>query len=877
MKIHAVRLANVGRFGTPIAIEGFGGTLDLLIGPNEAGKSTIFRALETLFLQKYTMGGRNLERLRPYGGGEPLIEADFDAAGGCWRVTKQFGRGKLAELADRAAGRTIARGEEAEERLKALIGGGGGAAMLWAGQQSLLTHKPPEGDAREALVAAIERNVEAVVAGPEARLVREKVSAALERLIQPRRKAPVAGGAYHTAIARRDALRARLATAQAEADAAAGRLDELETLRRRLEETASPTLCDALVRAAAQARAAAEGGVMARQRLEAALAAARAASLEHEKAATALEAFDRVVGESEALAARLRGDETRSETLAAELARSEPLLKAEEEALARLTHEERAANDLIAAIAAAESRASASHRLEDRSRALHAARKLETIMAEASQALSLNGATAERLDRAVKLERDLAMTESTIAAAAPSVQVRYAAGGEGRITADGTPVRADMPIVVREPLALDIAGVGTITVRPGETTGAALGLTAERQRRDLTQALSEMGVVSLEDARARHAARLRAEQALVEARANLKGIATGGVSQLALEVESLAAELAEAGAATTAPSDLPPRKEAEARLKASRRSQDEVGARVAELRRKHARLVADAQSLDARIAAEQMRLAEINAALPLPAARGEERSRRATAAEHAGQAARAAAVTVEGLKVAAPSEARLAELKDVRDRTARAAADAAAAARRLEDQIIAVTSKIERDDEDGAALVVADLARQLERAEGVVGRFAREVESLELLGEVLDALEGETRDRFLKPVAERLSPYLGLVFSGGRLSFGEGHAIESFERAALSEQFDALSLGTREQIAVLVRLAYARLMSDSGQAMPVVLDDALVFSDDDRIAAMFSALEAAARHHQVIVLTCRRRSFEALAAKRLEIVPWARR
>ena len=54
--------------------------------------------------------------------------------------------------------------------------------------------------------------------------------------------------------------------------------------------------------------------------------------------------------------------------------------------------------------------------------------------------------------------------------------------------------------------------------------------------------------------------------------------------------------------------------------------------------------------------------------------------------------------------------------------------------------------------------------------------------------------------------------------------------------------------------------------------MPVILDDALVFSDDERIEQMFDAINRAGRNQQVIVLTCRARSFASLGGRQLQIV-----
>jgi uncharacterized protein YhaN len=87
-----------------------------------------------------------------------------------------------------------------------------------------------------------------------------------------------------------------------------------------------------------------------------------------------------------------------------------------------------------------------------------------------------------------------------------------------------------------------------------------------------------------------------------------------------------------------------------------------------------------------------------------------------------------------------------------------------------------------------------------------------------------------------------------------------------------SEDFDRLSGGTREQIAVLVRLAMAALLAERGRAAPVILDDALVYCDDERIEQMFIALNRAGQNQQVIVLTCRARAFQTLGGRPLRLV-----
>lgn len=66
--------------------------------------------------------------------------------------------------------------------------------------------------------------------------------------------------------------------------------------------------------------------------------------------------------------------------------------------------------------------------------------------------------------------------------------------------------------------------------------------------------------------------------------------------------------------------------------------------------------------------------------------------------------------------------------------------------------------------------------------------------------------------------------------------------------------FGALSTGAREQLVILVRIAAARLVH-SGDKVPVILDDALGYSDQTRRRRMWTALDRAGEDCQVFILT----------------------
>jgi hypothetical protein len=126
------------------------------------------------------------------------------------------------------------------------------------------------------------------------------------------------------------------------------------------------------------------------------------------------------------------------------------------------------------------------------------------------------------------------------------------------------------------------------------------------------------------------------------------------------------------------------------------------------------------------------------------------------------------------------------------------------------------------------------------------------------------------------PVINRLQPFLHQVFPDAEVVLNEAFGLEALSRGGDGEAIDLLSDGTREQLAVLVRLGFGRLLADAGTPAPLILDDALVYSDDARIAHMFGALRMAAERYQVIVFTCRSATFAPLGGTPLAIKCWDR-
>jgi hypothetical protein len=182
--------------------------------------------------------------------------------------------------------------------------------------------------------------------------------------------------------------------------------------------------------------------------------------------------------------------------------------------------------------------------------------------------------------------------------------------------------------------------------------------------------------------------------------------------------------------------------------------------------------------------------------------------------------------------------------------------------------------ELKSDRTDDVAARVAELMELCAGAEAHCRDLQEEAAALQLLAQELDAAAARTRDRFAKPVVARLAPYLQLLLPQARLVLGEDLAPQALERASQCEDFARLSGGTQEQLGLLVRLAFARLLADTGAPAPLIIDDAVVNTDDDRLLRLFQALHHAAQAHQVLVLTCRERDFAALGGHRIALATW---
>ena len=138
-----------------------------------------------------------------------------------------------------------------------------------------------------------------------------------------------------------------------------------------------------------------------------------------------------------------------------------------------------------------------------------------------------------------------------------------------------------------------------------------------------------------------------------------------------------------------------------------------------------------------------------------------------------------------------------------------------------------------------------------------LAEMREQAEAVRLLRQLAVEEYGKAEDRLLTPVYQESGRLLNLLWKDSSFNLErDTWRVKSVNRAGVSEDFDVLSGGAKEQLSVIVRIALAQVLAKERAAMPLILDDILGWTDDGRLKQMVRVLEVAAQEMQVIVLTC---------------------
>jgi DNA repair exonuclease SbcCD ATPase subunit len=172
------------------------------------------------------------------------------------------------------------------------------------------------------------------------------------------------------------------------------------------------------------------------------------------------------------------------------------------------------------------------------------------------------------------------------------------------------------------------------------------------------------------------------------------------------------------------------------------------------------------------------------------------------------------------------------------------------------DALTATRSLLDDRSRDGLFEQAEDAASSLEQARRTLERVERQAAAVRLLWETLETARRDAHRRYAGPLSERIRQY-GSVLHGDHfdVELADDLSIERRTLGGVTLAFDQLSGGAKEQLALLARLATATLV-DPAEGVPLIIDDALGYTDPQRLRLMGAVLAMAGRDCQVIVLTC---------------------
>lgn len=875
MKLRAIELTNIRRFaGRSARLSDIGDGITVLCEANEFGKSTFFDALHAVFFERH--GSRNavIKALQPHAGGAPEVAVEVDLPEGGFRISKRWLQRPQAQVLD-SSRRLVAQADEAEAWIDRILNGGlqGPTGLLWV-RQGLMGVEPEGAStderrdrerglaARRDLLSSVAGEIDMMTGGRRMDLVVDRVSAALAVLATDGGR-PKANGEWKRALDQVETLALREADLRPRADRLFGDLARRSELQRTLARLTDPEAVTERSRTLAQAGAAHQDALAHQARIAQAETALRLADLDAQRAETEFARLGTLTTRLTDAREALRQSEE-----AAFAARNRADDLAQRERLASGNHEEAVVNARTLRVRLdranrARSAGVALSQAEDLRRRLDQAADLQADLERAQAGRSRITATPEAVSAAEKAQAALDLAEAR--AEALAVTIEALPEGEAMPLLAGRPMLpGPQPLLTAADLILP--GFGKLRIDPGTARVSDTSAEIMAARKRLEAALAACGVESETEARAALVQVREFDASIAQATLLLGAIAPDGLDALRAALARAIAEGAEVSADAEAgdPESLSPElaaaetveAEATATLRAAHEllvEANQVRA-VAEANRASAeRLFLAAQSEAGDPTKLADRVAVLDEGMPSLAA-----------------IRRTAEAALAGLRASAPdlatTEARLARAKSASEQAVRETAKA-------REDLAGLNATISALADEGLEEQLSALAEERVEAEARAKRYEAEARSLTRLRRALEEARSTARDAYFGPVLRELQPLLHILHPGAQLVIDDTTLLPTtLTRNGQEEPLEILSGGTREQLAILTRLAFARLFAAAGRPVPVILDDALVHSDDDRIEAMFDALHRTSKDQQILVFTCRQRAFAALGGERGRVV-----
>lgn len=858
MKLDHLHISEVKQFRQPLHIDGLTTGINVFVGPNESGKSTLVDAIRAAFFERYKSG--SVEYLQPWGDSSaaPEVEIAFDWQGERWLLNKRFLNKPRCDL---VVGGTHFSETDAEDKLAELFGyqfalkGAsrpevqGIPGLLWVQQGTIQDIRDPVGHAGELLQSALGTSLGEVAASAG-----DELTAALEKERgQWLTRTGKPTGDYKAVMDTCSSDRADLSEMDAQIARYREQVDELGRLREQRQTIDRPQPWQAERRLAneAQRHLNEVNGWQDEQQQDHAKLADRARSQDlcrqqlrdfeaarkqlAKRAAAKAKALEQVA----ACAERQPSVDTRLQQATAAYARAKTAAAQSRQQAERIRLQSE--HDALASS------------LASGRKTLKQARDVQKALVdlrEQHQASSIDEKSLSKLRRCRDKLGELAIRRESLATRLQFdlLPGKSLAVGEENVTGTGKRLLV-------ESTQIAIPEIGTLRLQPGGADIAELVREQERAQGQHDSLLAQLGIATLAEGEQRVAASKQLVGQVERETARLDGMAPEGVDALAAQCDLDAARLhALSGKLAGLPATMPDAADeaaadaalasANTRLKAAEQATHEL---------EHDRAMANQALINA-----SDEWTQLHDELESPEYQQRVRNANDQLVNLNAEAASIGdAITARQQQIDAANPDVLQQDVERHTRSADAMERDAAARKQSIDRLEAT---LETLGAQGLEEERNTLRQKLEANERRRDELTRHTEALDLLlGLLKDRRQALTR-QLQAPLQKHLDHYLKLLFPHASLTVDEHLTPQVLTRqpaaAPESGTVENLSYGTREQMGLISRLAYADLLREAGKPTLIILDDALVHSDAARLAQMKRILFDAATRHQVLLFSC---------------------
>lgn len=884
MIVEEITLRNWRRYRDPHTFR-FGEGLNLLVGRNEAGKSTLFEALQRGLFDRHNGQASEIKAIQPLDSSlGPEVEIVLRSGGQRYRVVKRFLQDATAELhAERGGAWELDHeGDKADERIRELFEGDvpgrgatkvehrGLAQALWylQGEASI-----PEASWNDAVEKGLQGLVEVVAATPREERLVEAIQAAYDEHWTPTgwvsSKSEMAEldeeipkleetlsevrATLEKADAHREALesfRAQQATKAEELETAREELDELDEAVEQAEELEDEREeLEARVEEARDAFGSVDEDLERLDELDEDISALETAVEEAEE-----ELAERRLEAKEAKRDAERLDERWKQEHEPELKGVEQELQAVQAVERRDTLQDRA------------------ERLEDH---LDELEDRQAALEEAQEALQeLHAPDEETITRVQAVSSELEVARAK--AQASAIRVRFDLAEAPPISADPEAEEDAGDYLVTRPTTFQLGELGEVHVRGGGETLEELQATASKlqaQRQEILDRYDAEDLQDLQDLHHEH----RDLEAEVQRRADRVDDLADREEAPREELQAIRSQLKDLDV-PAGELDLDGEAPAERRQALEERKAELIATiettrdDAEEAKQTHLRLIERAQKVENRATEKRAELKS-------------KRDRKAEIIARYGTRDQLEEVHQQREQTLASAEEDLEDfLEDYEAQVERPRKLHAQAQRRveqltedldeLEREIDVRLAKIEQITEEDPYARAADLEATLERLQERRAVVEVRSQAAKLLYHLVEAHQQARSQALAGPVAKTVDRWLKVLTedSYDRLRLDENLVPEAVETPRYEEDLPLteLSYGTQEQVVVLLRLAMAVLLSETERQL-VILDDRLVNADPVRMKRLGLILDEATEACQVLMATCDDTPYAGVEGRRIHV------